>query len=288
MEIITSVKSFKPMRQQNIGWINGKWGHLEDLVVSIEDRGLRYADGIFETILIAQGKAKLLTAHISRWEQSAKRLGMALPPSEDWLHPIIQESIKRSSLEIGYGALRLNWSRGKSQNRMIYPISDKKTNSNHQFWLELKPITPSFKPVSAIISCREKRNANSNLSSCKTFAYGQSIQTQREATELGYDEGLLENTNGDLCCGSTSNIIINRHDKLLTPSLESGCLPGIMRQQGLDNEILHEEKLSTLPNQNDQWLLINSLGCRPIYKLNKINLSLFANPKDFWLSLYSL
>ena len=287
MEVITSIKSIREMNNQNIGWLNGHWGNLEDLAISIEDRGLKYADGIFETILIAKGEARLLEEHLIRWEQSAIKLGMKIPPPQDWLNPLIKESIKRCNLEKKYGALRLNWSRGTNQDRILNFSNDEK-QSKHQFWMEMKPIIPSFEPVSAIISCHEKRNANSKLSSCKTFAYGQSIQSLREAKECGCDEALLENTNGELCCGSTSNIIIKRENKLLTPSLESGCLPGIMREKGLSDGIFQAAKLNSEPIKNDQWLLLNSLGCRPIYKLNNINLSLFTNPENLWLDLYSI
>tara|TARA_Y100001968_G_scaffold142203_1_gene129986 strand:+ start:4873 stop:5706 length:834 start_codon:yes stop_codon:yes gene_type:complete len=273
---------------KSIGWINGHWGKLEQLTVAIEDRGLKYADGIFETILIAQGKAKLLSSHLSRWKKNAKQLGMALPPTEDWLNPLIQESIYRCSLHKGYGALRLNWSRGNSHNRAIFIKKENTSFKSHQFWLELHAITPCFKPITTIISCLEKRNANSILSTCKTFAYGQAIQAQLEAEKLGADQALLESTNGELCCGTTSNIIIKRNKIMLTPRLKSGCLPGVMRQQGLNSGIIKEVQLTSVPQRNDEWLLINSLGCKPIYKVNQTNLNPFPNPEEFWLSLYAI
>ncbi len=42
-------------KNTKLGWINGHWGIFKDLKVPINDRGLNFADGIFETILIFNG-----------------------------------------------------------------------------------------------------------------------------------------------------------------------------------------------------------------------------------------
>lgn len=269
---------------KQISWINGEWGDSAQLTLPLQDRGLIYADGIFETILISEGEAQLLSEHLQRWERSAIKLGMDIPPKESWLKPLIKEAIEKCSLQKGYGALRLNWSRGDNNHRGIDITSNTPSN---RFWMSLTSIIPCFQPLSTIISSHEKRNAKSKLNSLKTFAYGQAIQAKREAQGLGFDEALLENTNGEICCGTTANIIIKRHNEFLTPPLKSGCLPGIMRQQGIEHGILKEAKIKNQPIKNDQWLLINSLSCRPISKINQTNLDLFLKPEQFWHSLYS-
>ncbi len=273
---------------KRIGWIDGGWGTLESLKISLNDRGLNYADGIFETILIWNGEAKLLSSHYQRWKNSASNLGMALPPTKDELLPLIKEGIRKCSLEKDPGCLRINWSRGQNENRGIN-ISNKHSNpSNHRFWLEFNAVSPNFKPISTVICCSETRNPNSNLSMHKTFAYGQAIQARRESKNAGYDDALLASIFGEICCGTTSNLIIKRGNKYLTPRLQSGCLPGIMRQQGLDKNILEEAKIEITPKKNDEWLLINSLNCQPIYQINNTRLNIFSQPEELWLSLYDI
>ena len=46
-------------KNEKLGWINGHWGIFKDLKVPINDRGLKFADGIFETILILNGIPQL-------------------------------------------------------------------------------------------------------------------------------------------------------------------------------------------------------------------------------------
>ena len=268
-------------KKEKLGWINGQWGFFKDLKIPINDRGLNFADGIFETILILNGAPQLLHKHINRWEQSANILGMTPPPSKKWLISIIEDGIKRSELDNKNGVIRLNWSRGESKQRGL-----DLTNKNlHRFWLEIDCYQPNFESISTIISQQERRNSYSKLSLCKTFAYNQAIQARKEAKNLGFDDALLLNVQGDICCGTTANILIKRKNNWLTPSLNSGCLPGIMRQQGIDLNIIKESPLKPLPEEQDEWFLINSLNCRPIQKINKKELKISIDPKEFWLRL---
>jgi len=271
--------------KKSISWIDGHWEATNELFIPLSDRGLNLGDGIFETILIYEGQAKLLTKHLDRWHKSASIMHMASPPSKEWLMPLIDEAIRRSDLHQGIGALRLNWSRGDNTLRGINIQPEMNLVSNHRFWLEINQIKNSFNSISTVISRYEQRNANSQLSQCKTFGYGQSIQTRFEANQSGSDEALLLSTNGQLCCGSTANLLVKREGEWLTPPLNSGCLPGIMRQQGLECGLVKETKINSYPCQKDEWLLINSLSCQPIKRVNDISLAICSNPKKLWLSL---
>ncbi|WP_320666726.1 aminotransferase class IV [Prochlorococcus sp. MIT 1307] len=272
----------------NIAWINGVWGNASELAIPICDRGLTLGDGIFETLLIYKGKVQLLTNHLNRWKRSASILRMASPPSEEWLRPLIDEAIQRLSLNNRNGVLRLNWTRGDNYSRNIKISTDKNEASSHRFWLEINDGEPQFECISTIISRNEMRNANSQISRCKTFAYGQAIQAKSEANIAGYDDALLLSNSGEISCGTTSNLLVKRNNQWLTPPLKSGCLAGVMRQQGLDAGIIKEETINAQPFPKDEWLLINSLSCRAIKKLNNQYLTMNANPKAFWLSLLEI
>ena len=268
-------------KKEKLGWIDGRWDFCNKLKLPINDRGLNFADGIFETILILNGSPQLLNEHLNRWEKSAHILGMNPPPSKESLSLLIQDGINRSQLNAKDGVIRLNWTRGDAQKRGI----DLDNRKPHRFWLEIDSYQPTFKAISTLISQAEKRNPFSKLSFCKTFSYSQSVQARIEAKNSGFDDALLLNVQGDLCCSTTANILINRDNSWLTPSLSSGCLPGIMRQRGIDLNIIKESTIPPKPKKDDEWFLINSLSCRPIQKINNQELKILTNPKELWLSL---
>ena len=50
---------------KNIGWHDGEWKEINNIYLSMKHRGLKFADGIFETILIKENRAILLEEHLT-------------------------------------------------------------------------------------------------------------------------------------------------------------------------------------------------------------------------------
>ncbi len=276
-----------PQHNRAIAWVDGRWGAPAELSVPLADRGLQLADGLFETVLVETGRPQLLEEHLLRWRQGAALLGLADPPDQLWLTPLIAEAIARAGLaHAGSGALRLTWTRGDSDGRGIELPADGRA-ARHRFWLQLTAITPAFDPCTVIISRHERRNAESRLSRCKTLAYGQAIQARHEARQAGAEEALLLSTNGSLCCGTTANLLVRRQGHWLTPPLTSGCLPGVMRGRALELGLVAEARLEATPQPGDRWLLLNSLGCRPIRSCDGLLLQAMtpADAERFWRAL---
>jgi branched-subunit amino acid aminotransferase/4-amino-4-deoxychorismate lyase len=269
-----------------IAWIDipspqGSWGHPDELALPLSDRGLLLADGLFETLLIEAGQPHLLSAHLDRWHRSAALLGLAPPPNQARLVPLITEAVTRSG--ITSGALRLNWTRGSSGRGLAVPL-----HSTHRFWLSLSAATACFEPVHVIVSPSETRSATSLLSRCKTFAYGSAIQARRQAAASGADDALLPSSSGGLCCGTSANLLLRRGGRWLTPPLSSGCLPGVMRQQALRHGLAKERPISEQDLvRGDGALLLNSLGCRPISQVGAKPLPSVSQVKQFWRQLLS-
>ncbi len=273
-----------------IGWIDapdgGKWGPPEMLTIPLSDRGLSLADGLFETVLLEAGRPWLLAEHLQRWLSSAALLGMAPPPDRPRVEGLVREAVRRSG--IATGALRLNWSRGSARRGIDLPVSDggEEPAAPHRFWLQLSAGPPRFDPLGVIVSRSEQRNAASLLSRCKTFAYGPSVQARREARSAGADDALLASTAGGLCCGTTANLLVRRHDQWWTPALGSGCLPGVMRARALALGLAREAQAPLEPRQLEGGaLLVSSLGCRPIQSLEGRPLPLWPDPEGFWRQL---
>ena len=270
-----------------LGWHNGEWGSADALGMPLTDRSLQLADGLFETVLIRDGEAELLSEHLQRWQRGAALLGMAAPPARSWLEQLIGEAISRAGLNTTgtAGAMRLNWSRGSTAGRGIgLPTADPDP-TQHRFWLTLQPHQPNFQPAQAWISVQEQRNTNSLLSHCKTLAYGQAIQARREAQAQGAELALLRNTSGDLCCGDSANLLVKRQGDWITPPLKSGCLPGVMRAKALQQGLVTETRIGPALRAGDQALLINSLGCRSLKQVDGMELHPSAEAKQLWQQL---
>ena len=242
----------------------GQWGDPGELALPLADRGLLLADGLFETVLLEEGRLQLLEEHLERWRSSAELLAMAPPPDHTLILPLVAEAIARSGIRTG--ALRLNWSRGCSGRGLDLPAPAQAAPA-HRFWLQLTATAPQFEAVSTWISREERRNAASRLSRCKSFAYTAQVQARREAHAAGADDALLLSSNGELCCGSAANLLVRHQGRWTTPPLASGCLPGVMRGRALRLGRAREGLLEPSALAGCEGaVLINSLGCRPIHR----------------------
>ena len=272
----------------SIGWHKNKWLNIENIYISANDRGLKFGDGIFETILIRNNNAILLEEHIKRLENSSKILEIDLNINKSYLKHIICLGIKKLSLEKNQlGSIRINYSRGLNKERSIRINNSPQEGNSNNLWIEFYVIQPNFAPISTFISQTEKRNQYSLINQCKTFSYNQSIQVLIEAKKKLFDDCLMLNTANELCCGSTFNILLKRNNTWITPRKESGCLQGIMVNKAIELKLIKEELI--LPNfyKDDILIAINSLSCRQIKKVNNVEFISTFDPKYFWEILYN-
>ena len=272
----------------SIGWYKNEWLDIDKIFISANDRSLKFGDGIFETILIKHNKPILFDEHIKRLDKSSKFLKFNYEIDTLILKRLIDEGIARLSLKNDqFGSVRINYSRGTNRDRSLNLNSTIKTKSIDNLWLEFYQIKPNFSPLNVFISQTEKRNEFSLLSKCKTFSYNQAIQVLSEARQKSYDDSILLNTSGELCCGSTFNLLIKRNQQWITPRKESGCLDGIMVNKALKSKIAREELIFPKFQHDDIIVAINSLSCRQINKVNDLNLRSDFDPLYFWDLLYS-
>mgnify|MGYP002883183676 FL=1 len=273
--------------KQSIGWQKNKWLDIEDIYISANDRGLKFGDGIFETILIKNNNAVLIDEHIQRLENSGRVLNMNVNINKSHLKDIINLGITQLSLKNNQlGSIRINYSRGLNNDRTIRINNDQQKDYNHNLWIEFYVIKPNFSPISTFISQAEKRNQYSLINQCKTFSYNQSIQVLIEANKKLFDDCLMLNTANELCCGSTFNILLKRNNRWITPRKESGCLQGIMVKKAIKLKIIKEEFILPKFYNDDILIAINSLSCRQINRVNDIEFITTFDPKYFWELLY--
>ncbi|KDN86805.1 class IV aminotransferase [Kitasatospora cheerisanensis KCTC 2395] len=79
-----------------------------------------------------------------------------------------------------------------------------------------------------------RRNEHSAVTGLKTTSYAENVVALAAAHRADASEALFANTAGRLCEGTGSNVFLVLDGRLLTPTLESGCLAGITRQLVID------------------------------------------------------
>src|SRR5262249_3309468 len=94
-----------------IVFFNGQFVPEEQACVSVFDRGFLYGDGLFETVLVSNGKPFRWDQHLHRLLRGMQFLKFQLPFPIEQLSTNATELIRRN--EISEGLLRVTISRGK-------------------------------------------------------------------------------------------------------------------------------------------------------------------------------
>ena len=211
-------------------WMNGKLYSQDKAKISIFDRSFLYGDAVFETMRGYAGMIFKLDAHLARLFSSLKILKIKHGYTKDRLKEAVYNTLRGNKLKSAYARLVVTRGEGRfgiGYKDMFTPnlIIVAKDFEGYPEWMFLKGVSAKVIGV---------QNEYSVLSNIKSSNYLNFILARSDAQGMGYNEAILTNTKGNITEGATSNIFIVRSDSLITPSINSGVLPGITRRVIID------------------------------------------------------
>ncbi|MXW13127.1 MAG: aminotransferase class IV [Synechococcus sp. SB0662_bin_45] len=248
---------------ESLAWLAGRWDQPQRLAVPLDDRGLNLADGVFETLLWRSDGPVLWPQHWQRLQRGCALLGLAPEPDVARIQALAAEGFRCLGSSSGQAALRITVSRGSGERGLALPQPQQP-----RLWLQLHAVTPCFAPVDVITSRLVRRHGDCASSRCKTLNYTDAVIARREAGMAAADDALLLSSTGQYSCATAANLWVQREMNWLTPGLDQGCLPGIMRGQLLQHPTSHEAPVSRQTLLDGGGLLLNSISCRPIRSLD--------------------
>jgi branched-chain amino acid aminotransferase len=204
-------------------WQDGRILAPEDAHVAIADRGLLLGDGLFETMAVCRGRVCDLDAHLTRLASGLAVLGFARSVDIPKLRAAIAHYL--TSEAASSAVLRITVTRGAGPRGLAPPETPCPT-----ILMTLSPMPSARKtPLSLHIATVTRRNEHSPLSRIKALPYLDNLLALSEARAQGADDALMLNTRGTIVCASVANIFVIRDERLETPPVSDGALPGTMR-----------------------------------------------------------
>jgi len=208
-------------------FVNGKIVDEEKAVVSVMDRGFLYGDGVFETMRSYSGRILALEKHLGRLCASAEGIGLKIEKDRKYIKFILYNLLKINRLKDAY--IRVSITRGAG--RVGLGMSTVKGQTMVVTMNPFKPYPAKFyKKGVTLFTASIRRDEKSPLTGIKTFNYLGSIVSRIESQKAGADDALFLNTRNEIAETTVSNIFLVKKRELITPSLDSGILPGITRE----------------------------------------------------------
>lgn len=118
-----------------------------------------------------------------------------------------------------------------------------------------------------------RRNETSPFVYHKTMNYGDCILEKRRSGKAGMDERIFLNTKGQICEGTVSNIFFVRDGRIYTPAIDSGLLPGTVREYICESEAVTQTVIfpDELSSYQECFVTNSLMGVMPVKLLGNIS-----------------
>ena len=206
-----------------IYFIDGKFTEKDNMNISIDDRGYYFGDGVYEVVKVYDGELYTAEQHFERLFQSASKIKMTIPYSEQQLIDIAKELVNANDVKTGH--IYMQVTRGASPRVHQFPE------------LAVTPVVTGYaihnpRPLSNIVdgvavkSADDIRWLRCDIKSLNLLA---NVLAKQEAFESGCAEAIFVR-DGIVMEGSSSNAFGVKDGIVITHPATNLILNGITRQ----------------------------------------------------------
>ncbi len=257
---------------EEIVYLNGELIPGSETGLSPFSYGFLLGYGAFETMRAYGGTIFRLDRHIARLRHAAEMLGLIDKLNAYDLKEACHDVLKANNLTDARVRLTLTGGEGD-----IVPNPD--TLKDINVFIVARKLVPQPAEIyergyKAVISSY-RRNSHSPLSRIKSVSYLENVLARQEARAAGVDEVILLNERDFVAEGSTTNIFLVKSQTIITPSLESGVLPGITREVVLElagslgiTTVVKQVDLSELLASNEAFVTSSTVEVMPLTRLD--------------------
>lgn len=203
-------------------------------------------EGIFETIRTHNGVPFALGRHIARARRFAQILDLRFPEEVE-IRNSVSKLMQASPTSLEHGRLRITFSKSGEYDLL---------HENYHPWINPARLTV----------LEEVIDETSPTVGIKTLPFTEHIEALRTAHIAGFDDGIRLNTRGHVCESAVANLLFRIQGRWITPTLASGCLPGITRELILEWFPVEEEELTNadLGGIEAAYLLSSLKNAQPV------------------------
>jgi branched-chain amino acid aminotransferase len=215
---------------------NGKIFGEDDATVSIYNRGLRYGDGLFETLRIHNGELLFFEDHIHRLFSGMTALHIDIPGTfgDFFFHKQIIDLCHKNKIE---NQARIRLTVFRNGNGLYEP-----QRSDPGYFIEASSVESGFvwKEDPCQLGVYEDIRKNySTISAFKSLNALPSVLAGIFRKKNGFGDCLLLNSGGMVADAVSSSVFWIEGDALLTPPVSDGAVDGIFRKNLI--EVVAEE-----------------------------------------------
>jgi len=255
-----------------IAYVNGRYLPHSRAAVHIEDRGLQFADAIYEVVGVFDGVFLDEEEHLDRLERSVGEIGMPPPMGRAALKRITREMARRN--RVNTGLIYFQVTRGAV--RRDHPVPDRPPRPTLIVTaraLDPAAIQKRREQGIKVITRPDERWGRCDI---KSTALLPNILAKTLARKEGAFEAWLVDRDGFVTEGaSTSAWIVTAEGRVVTRDLSNAILPGVTRRiilkAAAEGQIPVEERAFTVDEAlkaKEAFITAATLGATPVVAID--------------------
>lgn len=206
----------------DIAFVNGRFIPLAEAMVSIEDRGFQFGDGVYEVIRTYDGCPFELDEHLARLDRSARALDLRQPYSRELWRQHILEGIRRAAYPESKVYLQIT--RGVAPRDHAYAADLSPTVV--MTVRELHPLSLSVQAAGVeAMTIEDIRWGRCDIKSVNLLA---NVLARQQAKQAKVFETILVK-DGQVTEGAVSNVMVVRDGAVITAPEGPRILSGVTR-----------------------------------------------------------
>jgi 4-amino-4-deoxychorismate lyase len=246
------------------------------------DRGLHYGDGLFETLVVIDGRPLCWPAHWQRLQQGARQLGLPLPNLET-----LTAQIYEQAQTLRYGVLKLIVTRGCGGRGYLPPTHVQPTHLLLHYPLPRYPLHYWLRGV--VMRVAQLRLAQQPaLAGHKHLNRLEQVLARSEWDNEYIQEAVLLDTAGYVREGVMTNLFWVHNQTLFTPDLTLCGVAGVIRKLLIQQaprwgyEVkVGDYLLATLAEAQEVFLTNSVIGIWPVRQVQHWRYPLGAVTRHF-------
>jgi 4-amino-4-deoxychorismate lyase len=237
--------------------------------VSATDRGFAYGDGVFRTFPAHNGKPMHWPRQYAKLARDGAALGLPVPPAG-----VLSTEVRSACAGVSECAVKIVLTRGAGDRGYRYAEEGEPTRV-----VLAQPLSPGVVErraggVAARL-CSLKLGHQPALAGLKHLNRLENVLARAEWSDPEIAEGIMCDTEGNVICGTMTNIFITCGGALATPRLDRCGVAGVTRERVMEaaGRAGHSCAITTLTWDEvlgaDEVFLVNSLaGIWPVRDLD--------------------
>ncbi len=208
-------------------FLNGRYCTPEEALVSVDDRGFLFGDGIYEAIRFFDGKMFRLKEHLARLNRSADKIMLTLPYGAPEIAAICRQLLENRGVQ--YGLIYLQVTRGAAPRTHQFPSKVTPTFLARIIEVDEEMVLERRRGVKVIFA-PDERWMHCDIKSLNLLP---NVLAREVAYRQGAYEAVFVHPLGITECGS-SNVFAVIDGKLVTAPQGDRILSGIIRETVLE------------------------------------------------------